>query len=205
MRSIGSVGSRVCVAAVVVGLTFGVLTSPALASRQARDHGAVRAASSLTVSMFGSATFTSSTHLTLPVFVEASNSLDGKPSFAVSVSRGSFAQTTITRKNTSAPQTFESHSWRFVLSKASFVYNQSAGTATVSTGTQMNPYGTSKLSFTKTSSKAGACKTGSEVIDQGKLTGTLFFNTNGKAWGSRGSKTKQLALTTAVTLTFDNQ
>ena len=93
-----------------------------------------------------------------------------------------------------ATANYESHSWTFPLTKSSFSFNQATSTASLSTGAQMNPFGSAKLSFKKTSSKKASCKTGSRITDYGNLTGTLYFNTNSGAWGALGSRSQEFRL-----------
>lgn len=101
------------------------------------------------------------------------------------------ATVTVTLSNASTPfGSGETHSWNFMLSRSSFGYTAPSGklSSASSAGSQIAPFGSIALKFTKTSQSTRQCKvTGSETTVKGTLKGSLHFNTKTSAWGKVGS------------------
>ena len=184
----------------VVAAGFASLASVGTAAaRPAERHGrdaVVPATATPTVSLTAAATLSTSTGVRVGVVVNANN---GTPS-----ARKNTFDILLSRKVTSPVSSSETHAWTFVLSPTALQADQTSGTAKITTGMQLNPYGLVKLAFRKISSRTATCKLGSKVVDAGVLAGTLFFDTRSAAWGTLGSKTKPLTWEAEVSVTFDS-
>lgn len=101
------------------------------------------------------------------------------------------ATMTLTLSNASTPFGMgETHSWNFMLTRSSFGYTAPTGklSSASSAGSQIAPFGSIALKFTKTSQSTRQCKVaGSETTVKGTLKGSLHFTTNTSAWGKVGS------------------
>lgn len=101
------------------------------------------------------------------------------------------ATVTVTLSNAATPfGSGETHNWNFRLSRSSFGYTAPIGklSSASSAGSQIAPFGSIALKFTKTSQTTRQCKvTGSVTTVKGTLQGSLHVNTNTAAWGKVGS------------------
>jgi hypothetical protein len=101
------------------------------------------------------------------------------------------ATVTVTLSNATTPfGTGETHSWNFMHSRSSFGYTAPSGklTSASSAGSQIAPFGSIGLKFTKTRQSTRQCKVaGSVTRVKGTLKGSLHFNTNTSAWAKVGS------------------
>jgi hypothetical protein len=99
----------------------------------------------------------------------------------------------VTLGTSSSLATGERHSWTFNLAGGSLTYTASDGSATLSTGTQLSPYGSLSLKFTKSAKSSVSCDGGADSIttESGTLTGTVNFvtNTGSNGWGAVSKKT----------------
>jgi hypothetical protein len=101
------------------------------------------------------------------------------------------ATLTVTLSNAATPfGSGETHSWNFMLSRTSFGYTAPTGklSSASSAGSQIAPFGSIALKFTKTSQSTRQCKVaGSVTTVKGTLQGSLHFATSTSAWGRVGS------------------
>jgi hypothetical protein len=169
-------------AATVVAATLAV-TAPAA-------HAATQKELSLTS---GQSAITTTTGKKLYTFVEA---------FKTTTSGATDRVTFRLHLGTRASDPMESHLWQFSLSRSSFTY--SSGKATLATGSQISPYGSVKLTFTKTSQSSHRCGAGTATVVHGSLKGIVHFATNAKNWGTAGSSTKTFTFATPNTIEIDS-
>ena len=180
------------IAGVVALVSAGAIPGVALAANLRHARPAVASPS---ISMIGisNGTVLTSKGIRLKVYVDASK-------LSVAGSKSTFGVNLAGSTGTNGSSEF--HTWSFNLTSNSFAYNAATGTASVLTGTQMNPFGIASLKFSKKSVSHPSCKTGSELTVQGNLSGNLYFNTNA-SWGALGSKVKNFAFAVPASLTLD--
>jgi hypothetical protein len=102
--------------------------------------------------------------------------------------------------------TGERHDWSFEISRSDLSYNNKTGHGKLATGTSLKTFGTINLTFTKTSRSTSKCKGGSghDTTIKGRLSGTLFFNTQtgSHGWGTVGSRHHRVTFMTPNTFSL---
>jgi hypothetical protein len=102
--------------------------------------------------------------------------------------------------------TGERHNWSFEISRSDLSYNNKTGHGKLATGTSLKTFGTIDLTFTKTSRTTSKCKggTGHDTTIKGRLSGTLFFNTQtgSHGWGTVGSRHHRVTFMTPNTFSL---
>ena len=79
----------------------------------------------------------------------------------------------------------ETHAWTYSTSRAVFSYSASTGKGTLRTGSEIQPFGSLSLSFTKTGQSTTTCAVSGSVTNvKGKLHGKVDFDTKLSAWGT---------------------
>ena len=122
-------------------------------------------------------TTSSGKHLHLSVFGQQQDYGSGPISASLSV----------TLSTSVAFSTGETHNWSFNLTPASVSYTAGTGKGLIKTATQINPYGQTNLTFTKSSQSKTSCSGGSTTTVKGSLKGLFKFDTRTTGWGHKSS------------------
>lgn len=96
----------------------------------------------------------------------------------------------------------ETHTWRFLTARSDFTYSPSTGKGSVTTGKEIEPFGSISLSFAKTGQTTTCYDDGIRVTDvKGTLHGKVSFDTRLSAWGHVSDSSFTFSTPNVISLT----
>lgn len=105
----------------------------------------------------------------------------------------------IVRPVTTGGSGYEEHSWGFQATLPTLSFNSANGRGTFNTGTQEHGLASIDVTFKATSHKAAACKSGSETVYTGTLSGKASLVTGITGGGTIGGTSESFAATNILT------